>query len=147
MPLYWRLNTDIGVLNAKNVLWNGPLVQMEKIKFCEIIIKQNDQNMPRHRGLGEERTTSYFSYVLSEGRKIESRRQLKKTGHCIKIKTQSWKNWNWKRNKRTPVNDHIDAWAGARNGLDLKLVRQKEKETRFEGCGLRKREKHERQER
>ena len=39
------------------------------------------------------------------------------------------------------MNDHIDAWAGARKeiGLDLKLVRRKnEKETRFEGCGLKK---------
>ena len=76
--------------------------------------------------------------ILSEGRKIESRCQLK-TGHRNKIETQTK---IWKRNKRTPVNDHIDAWAGARNGLDLKLVRcEKEKETWYEECGLRKREK------
>ena len=65
--------------------------------------------------------------ILSEGRKIESRCQLE-TRHRNKIETRTK---IWKRNKRTPVNDHIDAWAGARNGLDVKLVRC-EKETRYE---------------
>ena len=45
--------------------------------------------------------------ILSEGRKNESRRQLANspTRHHIKIKKRIGK-MSWKRNKRTPVNDH-----------------------------------------
>ena len=73
----------------------------------------------------------------------------RETGHRrIKIETQSGRIGN-EIDKRTPMNDHIDARAGARKkiGLDLKLLRR-EKETRFEGCEL-KNEKEfvERQER
>ena len=42
--------------------------------------------MPRHRGLGEECTTSF--YILLEGRKIESRRQLAKLAIALRSKNE-----------------------------------------------------------
>ena len=109
--------------------------------------------MPRHRGLGEERTTHYFTF-FRKGRKIETRRQLETGHHRIKIETQKT---NWKQNKQTSAHPWTAIWrAGGRSKmdsiwrknldstqLDPKLLRRKnnEKETLFfEGCGLRKRE-------
>ena len=75
--------------------------------------------------------------ILSEGRKIESRRQLKRA-----IAFRSKRNVKiWKRNKRTPVSNHIDAQAGVSEWTQSEARKVYEKETRYEGCGLRKREK------
>ena len=59
-----------------------------------------------------------LSCILSEGRKIESRCQLEQINRT-----------NWKRHKRKPVNDHKDALAGARKGLDLKLVKARKRDS------------------
>ena len=56
--------------------------------------------------------------ILSEGRKIEPRRQLN-LAIALKIEMQRK---NWKRYKRWPVNDHIDVRAGAWKGPDPKLL-------------------------
>ena len=40
----------------------------------------------------------------------------------IPAPTRAKNRTNWKRHKRRPVNDHKDVRAGARKGLDLKLV-------------------------
>ena len=72
---------------------------------------------PRHHGLGEERTTCY---VLSEGRKIESRCQLKLSlslaiAFRSKREVELEVEFENETNKRTPMNDHIDARAGVRS--------------------------------
>ena len=42
------------------------------------------------------------------------------------------------KQERLPANDHWRANGRAQTGLDLKLVKRYEKETRFEGCELKK---------
>ena len=79
------------------------------------------QILPRHRGLGEE-----YSTFFRKDARSNPVANSKKPGHRrIKIETQRKK--NWKRYKRRPMNDHIDARAGPRKGLDPKPLREKRK--------------------
>ena len=77
------------------------------------------QFKPRHRGLGEERTSFY---VLSEGRKIESRCQLEKTWPSHKRSKRKGKRIGHDTRTQARERPHRHAGGRSRNGLDLKLL-------------------------
>ena len=77
-------------------LYNNNLIDFLEKPGLNIIKIVKHKMKPRHRGLGEECTTLY---ILLEGRKIESRRQL-----CSERNRE--RNRIWKRKKKArPQNE------------------------------------------
>ena len=138
----WKKTFNISAIcqiRKHNSLDRNNRLAPNKVQWCYEVpdIESPDIEVPattmsswRHWGPRAKTPWSWgrMDDILSEGRKIESRRQLEAIYRT-----------NWKRNKRTPVNDHRRA--GGRSKWTRSEARKKEKETRFEGCGLRKREK------
>ena len=108
------------------------LKDQKNIFFSEFICIQQLQSfymMPRHRGLGEECT----AFFRKDARSNPAANSSKYKSNELETKQE-----------RPPANDHWRANGRARTWLDLKLVRD-EQETRFKGCGLREREKRDRE--
>ena len=82
-------------LKQKNANYFGVDFFFKKTRFI------NSSGEPRHRGLGEERTT--LCYVLSEGRKIESRCQL---NSAIALRSKREEFGLETKQERPPANDH-----------------------------------------
>ena len=92
--------------------------------------------MPRHRGLGEECTT-FVCASFRKGARSNPGANSKQSSNELETKKQAHARERPKTRGR----------AFEKTGLDLNLVRDHEKETRFKECELKKERKNERRER
>ena len=98
---------------------------------------------PRHRGLGEERTTLFLLRSFGKGaRSNPATNSISR--HHIKIETRG--NLDWKQNRNARPRTTIDARNGrAQTGLDLKLVKSEKKRLDSKDVDWRKREERDRE--